>query len=72
MTTLREARDELKLVTGLLYVNTAAHRFDDEMQLVPQPLAALPLDRVRPARAVLEQIMSSYREGSAPAGAGGG
>src|SRR6266487_2040827 len=26
---LREARDDMKLITGLLYVNTGAHRFDD-------------------------------------------
>jgi 2-oxoglutarate ferredoxin oxidoreductase subunit beta len=72
MATIREARDEMKFVTGLLYVNTAAHRFDDEMRLVDEPLAMLPLDRVRPPRAVLDSIMASYREGSAPVGAGGG
>jgi 2-oxoglutarate ferredoxin oxidoreductase subunit beta len=72
MSTIREARDELKLVTGLLYVNTGAHRFDDEMKLVDEPLAGLPLDRVRPPKSVLESIMASYREGSAPVGAGGG
>jgi 2-oxoglutarate ferredoxin oxidoreductase subunit beta len=72
VTILREARDEMKFVTGLLYVNTAAHRFDDEMHLVEEPLSGLPLERVRPAKSVLDQIMSSYREGSAPVGAGGG
>jgi 2-oxoglutarate ferredoxin oxidoreductase subunit beta len=70
--TLRESREELKLVTGLLHVNPDTHRFDDEMTLVEQPLAALTLDRVRPGKAVLDSIMASYREGSAPVGAGGG
>jgi 2-oxoglutarate/2-oxoacid ferredoxin oxidoreductase subunit beta len=70
--TLREGRDEMKFVTGLLYVNTAAVRFDDEMKLVETPLAALPLDQVRPAKSVLDAIMAGYREGSAPVGAGGG
>jgi 2-oxoglutarate ferredoxin oxidoreductase subunit beta len=72
MQILRESRDEMKLVTGLLYVNTHAHRFDDEMKLVEAPLATLPLDSVRPAKSVLDAIMASYREGSAPVGAGGG
>jgi hypothetical protein len=53
-------------------VNTEARRFDDELNLVDAPLASLPLDRVRPARSVLDAIMTSYREGSAPVGAGGG
>jgi 2-oxoglutarate ferredoxin oxidoreductase subunit beta len=70
--TIREARDEMKFVTGLLYVNTGTHRFDQEMRLVDEPLATLPLDRVRPPKSVLDAIMASYREGSAPVGAGGG
>ena len=72
LNTLRESRDDLKLITGLLYVNTGAHRFDDELKLVDEPLAGLPLDSVRPAKSVLDAIMTSYREGSAPVGAGGG
>ena len=69
---LREARDDMKLVTGLLYVDTGARSFDEEMKLIEEPLAGLPLERVRPAKTVLEAIMRSYREGSAPVGAGGG
>ena len=70
--TIREARDDMKFVTGLLYVNTGTHRFDVEMKLVDEPLATLPLERVRPPKSVLDAIMASYREGSAAAGAGGG
>jgi len=44
----------------------------DELKLVDEPLATLPLDRVRPPKSVLDSIMASYREGSAPVGAGGG
>jgi len=69
---IRDARDELKLLTGLLHVNTGTHRFDQEMQMIDEPLATLPLDRVRPPKSVLDSIMASYREGSAPVGAGGG
>ena len=60
----------MKLVTGLVYVNTSAHRFDDELQVVEEGLATLPLDRVRPPKSVLDAIMNSYREGSAPVGRG--
>ena len=72
LATLREARDEMKFVTGLLYVDPATRRFDDEMQLGEAPLATLPLDRVRPAKSVLDAIMRSFREGSAPVASGGG
>jgi len=72
LATIHEARSEMKLVTGLLYVDTNAHRFDAEMALVEEPLSALPLERVRPPKPVLDAIMASYREGSAPVGAGGG
>jgi 2-oxoglutarate ferredoxin oxidoreductase subunit beta len=70
--TLRAARDELKFVTGLLYVDPETKRFDDEMQLVEQPLSSLALEQVRPPQSVLDAIMHSYRVGSAPVGAGGG
>jgi 2-oxoglutarate ferredoxin oxidoreductase subunit beta len=69
---VRDARDEMKLLTGLLYVNTDTRRFDDEMQMVDEPLAGLPLERVRPPKSVLDSLMANYREGSAPVGAGGG
>jgi 2-oxoglutarate ferredoxin oxidoreductase subunit beta len=72
LATLREARDEMKFATGLLYVDPQTKRFDDEMQLGEAPLASLALEQVRPPKSVLDAIMRSYREGSAPVGAGGG
>ena len=72
MQTLRDARNEQKLITGLLYVNTAASRFDDEMKMVDEPLASLKLEQVRPPRSVLDSIMRTYQEGSNPVGSGGG
>ena len=72
LSTIREAREELKLVTGLLFVDTRTRRFDQEMNLAEEPLASLPLERVRPPQSVLDAIMTSYREGSAPVGSGGG
>jgi 2-oxoglutarate ferredoxin oxidoreductase subunit beta len=70
---LRRARAEGTFVTGLLYVDAAKAAFDREVGLVEDPLASLPLERVRPAPAVLEAIMAAHRTGAgAPAATGGG
>ena len=69
---LHEARREHKLVTGLLYVNQATRAYEDELELGETPLVRLPLETVRPSRAVLDGIMESYRRGSVAAPAGGG
>jgi len=69
---LREGRRERRLVTGLIYVNEATRPFEDELGMVEAPLASLALESVRPARAVLDEIMESYRVGSVAAAAGGG
>ena len=71
--TLVEARREQKLLTGLLYVEPQQMPFEDELKLVEAPLAALPLERVRPPKSVLDEIMSQYMTGkglTAPAGGG--
>jgi 2-oxoglutarate ferredoxin oxidoreductase subunit beta len=70
--TLHAARNEHKLVTGLVYIDPDGQPFEDELAMVETPLAQLTLDQVRPPRAVLDGIMRTYREGSAPVGAGGG
>ena len=69
---IRAARAEDKLLTGLFYVDPQTRPFSVEANLAPGPLAALPLEQARPSRSVLESIMASYREGSAPVGSGGG
>jgi 2-oxoglutarate ferredoxin oxidoreductase subunit beta len=69
---VREARAEGKLITGLLYVNPDTRPFDAELGVVDAPLASLPLGTVRPPRAVLDELMRAYAEGSVPAAAGGG
>jgi 2-oxoglutarate ferredoxin oxidoreductase subunit beta len=60
---IREGVAENKLVTGLLYVDPEQKALDAELALVDEPLASLPLDRVRPTRAALEEIMQSLRTG---------
>jgi len=69
---IHEARAEGRLITGLLHVNPDTHRFDDELGTVEAPLASLPLETLRPPRAVLDELMKAYAEGSVPAAAGGG
>ena len=57
----------------LLYVNPQTQAFEDELELVEEPLAALPLDRVRPGKRVLDEVMEQLRTGkglTAPAGGG--
>ncbi len=69
---LREGKHEHKLVTGLLYIDPATRPFDDELELTDTPLAQLPLEVVRPSRAVLDEVMDGYRRGSVAVPAGGG
>ena len=69
---IHDARDEGRLITGLLYVNPATRSFGEELGMVEVPLSALPFDVARPGRAVLDQLMKAYVEGSVPAAAGGG
>ena len=73
MLTLEHARRDQKLLTGLLYIDASQHPFDEDLKLDDVPLAALPLERVRPPRSVLEEIVEQLRTGkgmSAPAGGG--
>ena len=70
---LEEARREQRLLTGLLYVEPEQTPFEEELKLVPAPLASLPLETVRPPKSVLDEIMSQYMTGKglvAPAGGG--
>jgi 2-oxoglutarate ferredoxin oxidoreductase subunit beta len=70
---LMEAQKEEKLLTGLLYVDPSQPAFEDELGMADGPLAALPLERVRPPREALAQIMEQLRTGrGAGAAAGGG
>ncbi|HEY6866606.1 MAG TPA: 2-oxoacid:ferredoxin oxidoreductase subunit beta, partial [Candidatus Eisenbacteria bacterium] len=67
---LAEGRREQKLVTGLLYADPALPAFEDDLRLVPTPLAQLPLESVRPPQSVLEEIMEELKTGRGSAAAG--
>jgi 2-oxoglutarate ferredoxin oxidoreductase subunit beta len=69
---IRAGRREGKFVTGLLYVDPAQQTFVDEAKMGKVPLAALPLEVVRPGRAVLAEIMESLKTGNGVEASGGG
>jgi 2-oxoglutarate ferredoxin oxidoreductase subunit beta len=58
---LLEAAKRGEVLTGVLYVDAQAPSFLDALEIADEPLATLPEERVRPARAVLEEIVQSLR-----------
>jgi 2-oxoglutarate ferredoxin oxidoreductase subunit beta len=69
---LHEARGERKLVTGLLYVEPELRAFDDELRMMEVPLVRLPLEKARPPRQALDEIMEQLRTGRGIAATAGG
>jgi 2-oxoglutarate ferredoxin oxidoreductase subunit beta len=69
---LWEARAGRKVLTGLLYVEPEQTPFEDDLGLIDAPLASLPLERVRPPRSALEEIMEQMKTGRDPSAAEGG
>jgi len=63
LSTLHHARQGDEFVTGLLYFDPAKEPFGQEFNLTDEPLASLPLERVRPPKQALEEIMSSLMTG---------
>jgi 2-oxoglutarate/2-oxoacid ferredoxin oxidoreductase subunit beta len=58
---LMEAEQRGEVLTGVFYVDTKRPSFIDTLNLIPEPLATLPMDRVRPPQRILEEIMQSHR-----------
>jgi 2-oxoglutarate/2-oxoacid ferredoxin oxidoreductase subunit beta len=58
---LTESHDRGEVVTGLFYVNTDQPNFIDLLNVVDEPLATLPLSRVRPPQSALDEVMESLR-----------
>ncbi len=57
---LTEAHRGGEVLTGIFYIDTAKPDFVSQLGLVDQPLAHLPLEAVRPPRAVLDEIMRAH------------
>jgi 2-oxoglutarate ferredoxin oxidoreductase subunit beta len=58
---IHEAARRGEFATGVLYIEPDKDDFVTLLNVVDEPLATLPLDRVRPGREALEQIMESLR-----------
>jgi 2-oxoglutarate ferredoxin oxidoreductase subunit beta len=58
---LHETLRRGEFATGVIYVEPDKDDFLTQLNLVETPLAALPMDRTRPGRAVLDEVMESLR-----------
>ena len=58
---LHETSSRGEYATGILYVEPDKQHFIDLLGLVDEPLATLDLSRTRPGKAVLDEIMESFR-----------
>jgi 2-oxoglutarate ferredoxin oxidoreductase subunit beta len=58
---IHETRARGEFATGILYVEPDKEDFVTLLDLVDEPLATLPLERVRPPKEVLEEVMESLR-----------
>ena len=54
---LMGAHEKGEVLTGIFHVNTAKPTFTELLNLVDEPLATLPDTRVRPSKAVLDEVM---------------
>jgi 2-oxoglutarate ferredoxin oxidoreductase subunit beta len=58
---LHETARRGEFATGILYIEPDKDDFIDTLNLVDEPLAALPMDRIRPPKQALDEIMESLR-----------
>jgi 2-oxoglutarate ferredoxin oxidoreductase subunit beta len=58
---LHETMRRGEYATGVIYVEPDKDDFLTQLNLVDTPLAALPMDRTRPGKAVLDEVMESLR-----------
>ena len=61
MRLLQETARRGEFATGVLYIEPDKDDFIDTLNLVDEPLAFLPAEKVRPPKAALDQIMESLR-----------
>jgi 2-oxoglutarate ferredoxin oxidoreductase subunit beta len=58
---LHKAEVEQLFLTGLIYYDKSTPPMDEQMNLVPEPLATLPESRTRPPASALAELMELYR-----------
>jgi 2-oxoglutarate ferredoxin oxidoreductase subunit beta len=59
ISTLEKARREQLFLTGLLYLDKTRRPFVEQCNLIDEPLATLPQERVRPPKKALDEIMAA-------------
>jgi 2-oxoglutarate/2-oxoacid ferredoxin oxidoreductase subunit beta len=59
--TLMESHEKGEVLTGVFYIDTKKQTFTDLLNLVDEPLATLAPERVRPGKAVLDEIMGKLK-----------
>lgn len=59
LTRLHESAGRGEFATGLIYIEPDREDFLEQLKLVDEPLASLPLERVRPPKAALDEIMDA-------------
>jgi 2-oxoglutarate ferredoxin oxidoreductase subunit beta len=59
--TLTEAHHEGETLTGVFYIDPQKPTFMDLLHVTDEPLATLPAEAVRPPKAVLDEVMESFR-----------
>lgn len=59
--TLEEARKKGEHLTGLIYIDTTSKDFIELLNLTDEPLATLPVEKVRPPKEALDEINESFR-----------
>jgi 2-oxoglutarate ferredoxin oxidoreductase subunit beta len=58
---LHEIARRGEFATGIIYIEPDREDFLEQLNVVDEPLATLPLERVRPGREALDEIMESLR-----------
>ena len=61
MKAIHESYAKKEILTGLLYVNPAKPDFGALLARVDEPLTTMPIERLRPSKENLEEIMESFR-----------
>ncbi len=57
---LMETHEKGEVLTGIFYVDTHELDFASRLNMVEEPLATLPEERVRPSREVFAELMQAH------------
>ncbi len=60
MKMLMETHAKGEVLTGVFYIDTQKPDFTSLLNMVDEPLATLPQERIRPSREVLAEIMEAH------------